>query len=83
VVLVHDETGQGDQYDEHSTGNGKIEGSGTTGDHIGRGDHVTIVLKDKTGKEIARTTIRKGTGSAPWWAYTGIGTVIYFCGKLF
>lgn len=82
VVLTHVETGSGDQYAEQSNGEGKIEGSGTTGDHVENGDHVTIQVLDANNKEIASTTIQKGKEHAPWWAYTVVGTLVYWFQKL-
>ena len=83
VVLTHVETGSGDQYAEQSNGEGKIEGSGTTGDHVETGDHVTIQVLDENNKEIGSTTIQKGKKNAPWWAYTGLGTAVYLLQRLF
>lgn len=82
VALTHVETGVGDQYAEQSNGDGEIEGSGTTGDHIENGDHVKIEVLDENNNSVGSTIIQKGKEHAPWWAYTIVGTLVYWFEKL-
>jgi hypothetical protein len=74
-------TNQKEGESEHSDDNGQFSGSHTMGSGISPGTIFFVCLRDKDGNIIDFEHITKPmpkTKSAPWWAYTGIGTAIYF-----
>lgn len=77
VTITHDDTNQSNSYGEHSNEEGEFEGSGTPGNSpIEPGDSVTVSVYDAEGNQIASVTLYKK--GAPWWAYTGIGTIVWW-----
>lgn len=79
VTITHDETGQSNSYDEHSNEDGEFSGSGTPGNsQIDPGDSITVNVYDEDNNQVGSTTITKDGGTTPWWAYTGVGTIIWW-----
>ena len=79
VVIQHERNGEANQYDEESDGDGEFSGSGTPGNAtIEPGDSVTVSAYDDNDNKVASVTVKKEGETAPWWAYTGVGTLIWF-----
>ncbi len=83
VTITHDDTQQSNSYAEQSNEDGEFDGSGCPGNsQINSGDTVTIGVYDENDKLVGSKTIRKGPETtdegAPWWAYTGVGTIIWW-----
>ena len=79
VVIEHDDSGQSNHYDEHSNDDGEFSGSGTPGNTpIDPGDSVTVTVYDDNGKPVGSIKVKKEGDTAPWWAYTGVGTIIWW-----
>jgi hypothetical protein len=72
---------QEEDESEHSDDNGEFSGSHTMSSGISPGTIMFVCLKDKDGNildcEHILKPFPKEKESAPWWAYTGIGTAIY------
>jgi len=79
VTLENDENGQSNTYNENSNDKGEISGSGTAGgEPLKPGSSVTITVYDEGDNPVGSTTITTGLEDTPWWAYTGIGTIVWW-----
>ena len=88
VTVTHCTTHQANQYYLKSDDKGVLTGTGTPGEStIKPGQWVTVkVQSGQPPKTLAKRSIQKetppapsgGEGGAPWWAYTGVGTLIYW-----
>jgi len=83
IKLTKVSGGQSNSYGVRANHFGEIKGSGTTGpDKLKPGDEVRIEVYDEGNNPIAGDFITKEMDKeedgAPWYAYTGVGTIIYY-----
>jgi len=80
VNTRHDPSGESSCQSRTADENGAISGSGTAaGKTINPGQSVTVRVytANQANEAIGSTTVGKPAPPAPWWAYTGIGTLLY------
>lgn len=78
VTIEHDTTNQGSSQSKTADANGNFAGSGTPGNStINPGDTVTVKVTDANGNQVAGESFQKDPPKTPWWAYTGVGTIVW------
>lgn len=76
ILIIDVKTGSEETEEEHSNENGHFEGSHTMKKAFAPGTDVFVgLIQDDKVIDFVHLTVPM---KAPWWAYTGIGTAIYF-----
>ena len=76
ILIVDTNTGAEEVEHEHSDEHGHFSGSHTMKNAFASGTKVYVALIQK--KKVIDFVHLTVPGHAPWWAYTGVGTAIYF-----